>query len=160
MNTELSPKEQIKISALLVNSKLEKYIKLHDSFLKKSGTLSSFIKNIFGIHVPFEGFVEQSNEMEREVVSTINSLISIHDSIKNVMTLEEEKYMSCLLNYAQSLHQTIIALRNYQEGFLRKSKGGKLNYSTSKDLLAKYQRSIENYQRIGQELNSLNYIVF
>jgi len=76
------------------------------------------------------------------------------------MTAEEEKYMSCLLRYTQSLHQTIIALRNYQEGFLKKSKGEKLEWATSKELLAKYQQSIKEYQEIGIELNSLSYVIF
>lgn len=160
MNTELSPKEQIRLSALIVNSKLDKYIKLHDSFLKQSGTLRSFIKNIFGISMPFDRFVEQTSTIEKEMLSTIKGISSTHDNIKNVMTAEEEKYFSCLLRYAQSLHQTIIALRNYQEGFLKKSKGGKFIYATSKDLLSKYKQSIDAYQEVGIELNSLSYVVF
>jgi len=159
MNTELSPKVQIKLSALLVNSKLDKYIKLHDLFLKKAGTLRSFIKNIFGISVPFDRFVEQAHEIEKEMLSIIDGISSTHDNVKNVMTAEEENYMSCLLRYSESLHQAIVALRDYQEGLLKKSKGGKLKYATSKDLLAKYQQSIEAYKEIGLELNSLSYII-
>ena len=160
MNAELSPKEQIKLSALLVTSKLDKYIKLHDSFLKQSGTLRSFIRNIFGTSVPFDRFVEQTLAIEKEMLSTINGISSVHDNIKSFMTAEEEKYMSCLLRYTQSLHQTIIALRNYQEEFLKKSKGEKLEWATSKELLAKYQQSIKEYQEIGIELNSLSYVIF
>ena len=91
---------------------------------------------------------------------TLSEENTSNENIKNDMTADEEEYMSCLQRYAQSLHQTIVALQNYQEGFLRKSRGEKLEYSTSKKLLAKYQQSIEAYQKIGLELNSLSYIIF
>jgi hypothetical protein len=46
MESELSPKEKIKLAALVVNSKLDKYVKLHDLIFNKQATLVSFIKFI------------------------------------------------------------------------------------------------------------------
>jgi hypothetical protein len=40
MNPDLPTKEQIRISALLVSSKLDKYIELHDLILKRGGSLA------------------------------------------------------------------------------------------------------------------------
>ena len=48
MEFELSPTEKIKLSALVVNSTLDKYVKLHDLIFKKQATLVGFIKNLLG----------------------------------------------------------------------------------------------------------------
>ena len=160
MDYDLPAKEKIRISALIVNSKLEKYIELHDLFLKKAGTLRSFIKNLIGISVPFDQFIRKAKEIEEEMSTTIKVLLSTHEDINGLMTSEEKKYMDCLMSYANSLHQTVVALREYQEALYRKSKGEKLDWSTSKDLLARYKQSIDKYREIGLKLNSLSYIVF
>jgi hypothetical protein len=60
MNPDLPTKEQIRISALLVSSKLDKYIELHDLILKRGGSLRSFVKNLMGIPVPFDQFVQRA----------------------------------------------------------------------------------------------------
>lgn len=160
MNYDLLPKEKIKVCALLVNSKLDKYIELHDLILKKSGTFRSIIKNLVGVSVPFDQFVQRAEELEKELKTTIDGLHSTRNSIKTSMTPEEGKYMNCLITYAEKVHQTISALRDCQEAYYEKSKGDKLDWSTARRLEDLYKQSIDDYKEVGLQLNDLSYIIF
>lgn len=160
MNTHLPAKERIRISALLVSSKLDKYIELHDLILKRGGSLRSFVKNLLGIPVPFDQFVQRAKELEKELSSVISGIVSMKGNIKETMTLDEAEYLDCLLSYASSLHETIVALCQRQQAYLQKSRGSKLDWSTAKALDESYKKAIQRYQEVGGKLNQLSHVVF
>jgi hypothetical protein len=163
MEFQLSPREKIKLSALVVNSKLDKYIKLHNLIFKKQATLVSFIKNLLGFPPPFKQFLEESLNLRKEWESTIQGIIKLNDEITKNLPSKEKEYLTHLLNYAMVLYKTTSILCKRQEAYYQKSlsnKNSNFEWSDAKQIEEEYNQSINEYLRIGEELNRLNYIIF
>ena len=163
MESGLSKKEKIKLAALVVNSKLDKYIKLHDLIFKKQATLFSFVKNLLGSPPPFKQFLEESLNLKNEWESTIQGIIKIKDEITKNHPGEEREYLTCLLDYAIALHKTTSILCNRQEAYYQRSlsnKNSNFKWSDAKQIEEEYKQSINEYLIIGEKLNGLNHIIF
>ena len=163
MESELSPKAKIKLAALVVNSKLEKYVKLHDLIFKQQATLVSFIRNLLGYPPPFKQFLEESLNLKKEWESAIQGIIKISDEITKNLPSKEKEYLTHLLDYAMVLHKTTGILCKRQEAYYQKSlsnKNSNFKWSDAKQIEEEYKQSINEYLRIGEKLNRLNHIIF
>jgi len=163
MEPELGKKEKIKLSALVVNSKLDKYIKLHDLIFKKQATLFSFVKNLLGIPPPFKQFLDESLNLKSEWESTIQGIIRIKDEITRNLPSEEREYLTYLLDYAIALHKTASILCKRQEAYYKKSlsnKNSNFKWSNAREMEAEYKQSINEYLKMGEKLNRLDHIIF
>jgi hypothetical protein len=163
MEPELTKKEKIKLSALVVNSNLDDYIKLHDLILKKQGTLVSFIKNLLGLPPPFKNFLEESLKLTKKFESTVIGIKKVKDEITENLTSNEIEYLNHLLDYAMALYNTTNILCKRQNFYYQKSlsnKSIKFNWPEAKQVQKEYEQSINEYLRIGKKLNRMNYIFF
>jgi hypothetical protein len=163
MEAELSKKEKIKLSALVVNSNLDDYIKLHNLILKEQGTLVSFIKNLLGFPPPFKIFIEESINLKNKLESTVIGIKKVKDETTENLTSNEIEYLTHLLDYAVALYNTTKMLCKRQKLYYQKSlsdKNSNFNWTDAKQVQKEYEQSINEYLRIGKKLNELNYVFF
>jgi hypothetical protein len=156
-------KNKLKNIALQVHEGLRLYISVHDYIFHESSTLISTVKNIFGVGKPMSSLLEESKE-----------LIPIWDSIKkemeifesddyNFLTQDEKKYFNILLIYVNSLRKAVDCLVERQRLMNQWSKSfinNPISWRVFKEKNRSYRVAIEEYQKIGSQLNALDYLIF
>ena len=138
-------------------------IKLHDLILNKQGTLVSFIKNLLGFPPPFKKFLEESLNLTKKLESTVIGIKKVKDEITKNLTSNEIEYLTHLLDYAMALYKTTTILCKRQNFYYQKSlsnKSSNFNWPEAKQVQKEYEQSINEYLRLGKELNELNYVIF
>jgi hypothetical protein len=163
MSSDLPPVEKLRITALLVASKLREYVALHDRIYRQSATFSSVLKNLFGVRVPFEQFASESAQMAASWRSALQRIQGVRDDVYDDLTAEEQRYFNCLQAYAAAVANTVEILSENQAAMYQASLGAKRSTLSQEDVLRQQQRyeaAISRYCQLGDQLNQLNYIVF
>ncbi len=163
MNKEIRGKEKIKESALFVMSKLNEYIKLHNEISAKQGSILSFMRNLFGKPIPFSEFVLKTKKLEKEFKNMVKNINSTKQNLADRLSKDESAFLDCLLEYTEALLIAVSTLRERQEVFLEKRneyKNVRSNMSAAKDIEKRYQKTIDDYKRIGDRLTEQNHVIF
>jgi hypothetical protein len=163
VNSGLPPIEKLRVTALLVGSKLRDYVALHNRICRRSETFSSFLKNLFGVRIPFEQFAVESAQMAASWRSTLQGIEGIRNDIYDGLTAEEQRYFDCLQAYAAAVAETVEILSENQAAMYQASLSAKRSSLSQQDVLRQQQRyeaAISRYCRLGDQLNQLNYIIF
>ena len=137
----------LKERAITINNILSEYIKLHDSFIKSSGSFLSIFRRI------------DFNKLSGNASSLFEKL---KDEKKNLdilktktMNSKQKDFYDCLYSYTEALEETVRLLFIMLNALDQKVKGGKLNFKEHSENNAKYKDSINIYMVQGQKLNEL-----
>lgn len=156
-------KEQIKNLALEVNAGLTIYIAVHNKIFNEAATFKSFIKNLFGRGVPMSQLLQEAEKLIPAWNDIAEKVESFSRNVESSIKEDEKLYLELLVQYAEALRETVLALVERQRVLNERSKGGRDNpitWDVYQQLERKYQASIQQYQAIGQELNSVSHVIF
>lgn len=146
--------------ALEVNDELTKYIRVHDMIIKESASFSSFVKNLFG---KGRSMSELREESEKVFDKWNNLYLKVKSRIKleNEFTSDEKIYFKALLNYVLLVLKTVEALLERQRIVEKQSLGSKnADWKSFEEANNYYESMVDKYQKAGDQLNRLNYLVF
>lgn len=139
--------EELKNSASIVNNLLTKYIELHNSYLKSTGSFWSIFRkiNFVGMsgdaYLLFEQLRDERNKIEKLKSDTSGG--------------SEKDFAEKLFEYTKALTETVHLLFVLLHALNEKAKGEKLSMSEHAENNKRYQQSIKNYMKHGEELNRI-----
>lgn len=152
-------KETLEKQALEVNNLLSEYVEVHNLRLKKGGTYSSFLKNLFiNKKVGFAKIYSSAKSVFDKLENKHRELLSIKDAYYDSFHTEEKQFFDCLIKYEEAL--TICAsklcyLTKAQYLLSTSKQEHNLTWAENQKLENDYQESIKTYVFIGDELNTL-----
>lgn len=137
----------LKEKAVTINNILSEYIKLHNSFMKSTGSFLSIFRHIDfqklsgEAYFLFEKLRDERKNLEGFKSEPINS--------------EQKGFYDCVCRYLDSLKETVYLLFIMLHALEQKAKGENLNFKEHNENFAKYKVSVNAYMLLGQELNEL-----
>ncbi|TRZ53492.1 hypothetical protein D4R99_00725 [bacterium] len=139
--------EELKREAWEVNDLLSEYVALHNHLLKSAGTFSSLFRKIdFG-------------KLSEETSSLLEKFRNKGDELKVLaegeVRDEGRQFTECLLSYTNALTETVGLLYVMYQALKGKASGNKLSFKEHLENNKKYQESIKEYVRQGEQLNNL-----
>lgn len=159
----MNNKDQIKEIAYLVNIGLKNYIHVHDHIFNEAATIKSFIKNLFGKGVLMSELKNEASKLEPLWDSILEKIDSFQKSNYQSLSSDEKKYYDILTKYSIAVNKTIHILIERQTLWEKGTKDLFNNPMTLKEYKEKnieYQGSVDEYSRIGQQLNDVSCIIF
>jgi hypothetical protein len=152
-------KEILEKQARDVNALLGEYVEVHNLRLKKGGTLSSLLKNLFiNKKVGFEEIYGSAKTIFDKLEDKHQELFSIKKASYANFHTEEGQFYDCLIKYEEALTKCASKLCDLTgaQFFLSQSKKKhNLTWEENQKLEKDYQESINNYVVIGEDLNTL-----
>ena len=151
--------ELIRTTAMDVSNKLTAYIQLHDRIHTKQATLSSNVKRLLGVRVPFEEFVTEVAHMLQVWDDLVDTVSSLHEKHHQRVSVEYQAYLETLLRYVKAVQRAVTLLSDRQKLLLSISHGSEGTGETYGDLAtvqAEYDLAVEQYMEIGRALNEQN----
>lgn len=158
-----SYKEQIENIAIEVNAGLTIYIAVHNKIFNEAATFRSFIKNLFSRGVPMSQLLQDVEKLIPVWNGIVEKVKSFSCNVNSSIKEDEKLYLELLARYTEALRETVSALVERQRVLNERSKGGRDNpitWDVYQQSERKYQDSIQQYQAIGQELNSVSHVIF
>lgn len=152
----MSNKSKLRDLSVTVNNGLTTYITVHDKIHKEAETFSSTIKNLFGFGVPLIDLYNLAANLIPLWDLIIEELNAFKLSSFIDLSGDEKIYFNTLLRFAKAMQSTVQCLADRQKLMADGSnKVGSMSLSSLQEKRAEYQKSIQNYLSIGQELNKL-----
>lgn len=159
----MKEREYLKALVHAVNSGLTAYIATHDSIFDGQATLKSLIKNIFGFGVPMEKLLAEAERLVPMWAAIHASAEELRTSLYPRLSDDEKRYFNLLSRYESALRNTVGILVDRQRLMAKGAIGGSNNpmtWQALQEIERAYERSIEEYEAIGQDLNDAHHIVF
>lgn len=163
MTDELSSRDQLRLTALLINSKLTTYIELHNKLLNQQATIWSFVRNLLGFRVPFGDLYNEVADLDRSWHKLLEGVFSLSEKLANRLTQDEKDYLDCLTRYTAAVTEAVAILSKNQARLFEASKSLKrstLTMAEVKEMTKRYETAVARYAEVGAELNRLNRIIF
>lgn len=132
--------------AYTINTYLEKYLEIHNAYIKQTNSLLSIIKPI-----NFSKFARETHFLYTEISTELENIKGVSHSTLNEKQLY---FLETLIEYTQSLKNTIHQLFVLLKALENKAHGGKLSFSDHQSNGVKYQEGINEYEHLGHKLNS------
>lgn len=124
----------LKEKAITINNILSEYIKLHDSFIKSSGSLLSIFRRI--------DFQKLSGEAYLLFEKLRDERKNLDGFEPEMMNSQQKEFYDCLCSYTEALKETVYLLFVMLHSLDQKAKGEKLNFKEHSENNAKYKDSI------------------
>lgn len=150
-----SNKDKLLQEANEVNSFLTLYIKIHNERVRRAGTLSSLLKNIF-----FSKSVNfgQLHNSTKELLDLFDKKDEELDKLKKNdyrnFNETEKEFFNSLRDYFTALHNTIKTLLLITEAQYKTSLGGKnkISFNDNMKLEKEYDNARNDYISLGEDL--------
>ena len=148
---------------MTVNEGLAAYIRVHNSIFKEAASFTSLLKNLFGRGVPMSKLLENAERLVPIWDSISLEMETFRRTTHSSLSKDEKYYFDILSRYAVAVRRTVAALVDRQRLMADGSKSRSNNPVTLDACRQKeeiYQKAIQEYTKIGQELNAASPIIF
>lgn len=138
----------------LVEDLLNEYVNIHNLLLHKSGTLQSFIKNLFfKKRIDFKYIFKLAQDVDTKISDKVVDLNEIKNNEYILFNYIEKQYFNTLTEYVDALKTTTQRFVEFTEllylGSLSKAN---LSWAKYKDKENLYNIAINEYQTVGIKL--------
>ena len=153
--------KQLQELALLISNELSNYIKVHDLIHSESETFKSTLKNILGFGTPMAKLLQEAEALI-PVWDSIEVKLNDFKTQEYSMLSEDQKYYFDLLSrFVTAIKKTVSCLVSKQQLLAEGvEKFGSITMKEQQKRRAEYENSIEEYLRIGRELNESRKAIF
>jgi len=144
-------KVKLQTIAFEINDLLTEYITIHNKILKKAGSFLSLFKR-----VNFQEFYDDTKDILLKFNLKQREVRELKISLYDCMTHSQRNFLDCLLRYVDTLIETINLLYIKVDLLYQRSQNKiSLRFKELQSVDKHYQKCINGYMRIGEELNDL-----
>lgn len=153
-------RDQLKYFAMTTQRELMRYLTVNDAIFRDGFTFMSFLKNLIGMGVPMAIFLEDSERLQHSWDNINKEMEAFRQSALSSLSKDEKYYFNTLSNYTNAVRKTITALVDRQRLMYKKSMGETMTWKEFHRKEKSYKRAVQEYTKIGQELDSASHIIF
>ena len=168
--------QQLQDLSHVVSAVANQHRAIHDHINNESGTLKSFLTNLFGRSATnFPSRLADSESLLLRLTKLLDNLSVFEREQGPSLTADQTHYFDVLFKFSDALRQTVSSLVKRQQMLVSVAKGrlslgdrslfDRLrrhppNWKNFKDVSGQYEKAIKAQQAIGKELNDLAPLIF